>query len=131
VLDAADGFFPRIAACDKTLPIIPSVFIENAFKYSAHGSQIRICIDPHQGGEYCLVSVTNESEGQQILDERVFLKGYRANTHRDGSGNGLYVAQLIAKQHGAKISVQSVLVSSTRVRHTFRLAFKVLGGSRQ
>lgn len=131
VLDVAEGFYPRIAACDKTLPVIPSVFIENAFKYSAHGSQVRIRIDPHEGGAYCVVSVTNESEGQQLLDERVFLKGYRANTHRDGSGNGLYVAQLIAKQHGAKITVQSVPVSPARVRHTFRVVFKVIGGARK
>jgi signal transduction histidine kinase len=117
---------PRIAACDKTFHIIPSVFIENALKYSAPGSEIRIFLGPDEDGEHCVIKVTNESEGQQLLDDRVFLRGYRANKHGDGSGNGLFIAQEIAKQHKSLITVQSSIVSQNRLRHSFELVLKAI-----
>jgi light-regulated signal transduction histidine kinase (bacteriophytochrome) len=127
-MKAEEGYRPRIAACEKTLHILPSVFIENAMKYSAPGTVIRVSIesDPNDG-KSCVVSVESEAEGQQILDDRVFLKGYRAATGRqEGSGTGLYVAQLIAKQHNTAITVQSQPNGPTRVRHTFRVKFRTL-----
>src|SRR4029077_4703726 len=41
-LDAPQGFSPRVDACDKTFPIIPSVLIENALKYSVPESDVRV-----------------------------------------------------------------------------------------
>lgn len=124
LLRAPSNYFPRIAANDKTLHILPSVFIENALKYSKPGSDVRISLEPDSYDEHCIVTVINDSEGQQQLDDRVFQRGFRANSLRDGSGNGLYVAQLIAKQHGTQIRVESCILSSTSVRHTFKVPFK-------
>jgi light-regulated signal transduction histidine kinase (bacteriophytochrome) len=128
LMKSEDGYRPRIAACEKTLHILPSVFIENAMKYSAPGTVIRVSIesDPNDSRS-CVILVESESEGQQILDDRIFQKGFRAATGRqDGSGIGLYVAQLIAKQHNTVITVQSLPIGPTRVRHTFRVKFRTL-----
>ena len=119
---------PKILACDKTLHILPSVFIENAIKYSAAGTEINIKIesDPNDRRS-CVVTIESEAEGQQILDDRVFQKGYRAtNSRQEGSGNGLYVAQLIAKQHNSTITVHSQPIGTARVRHTFRMKFRTV-----
>jgi signal transduction histidine kinase len=124
LLRAEHNYNPRIVANDNTLPIIPSVFIDNALKYSLPGSEIRIFIEPDTDNQSCLVTVTNDSEGQQQLDDRIFQRGYRATTHRDGTGNGLYVAQLIAEQHNTRITVDSSILSSARVRHTFSVSFR-------
>ena len=123
-LRSASGFYPRVVASDKTLHILPSVFIDNALKYSSPGSETRITLEPDNTNECCIVTVTNESDGQQILDNRVFLRGYRASPMGDGSGNGLYAAQLIAQQHNTKIEVESVLLGPYKSRHTFRIKFR-------
>jgi light-regulated signal transduction histidine kinase (bacteriophytochrome) len=128
LLRSEDGYRPKILACDKTLHILPSVFIENAIKYSAPGTEISVKIESHPADRrLCIVSVESESEGQQILDDRVFQKGYRAtDSRREGSGNGLYVAQLIAKQHKSTITVHSQPIGPARVRHTFRMEFRTV-----
>lgn len=124
ILRAQSNYSPRIAANDKTFHILPSVFIENALKYSSPGSETRITLEPDTADGNCVVTIVNESDGQQILDDRIFERGYRANPHPEGSGNGLYVAQLIAKQHKSQITVKSCRLDSTRVRHTFSMVFK-------
>lgn len=124
LLRAPNNYSPRVPACDKTFHIIPSVFIENALKYSLPGSEIRITIEPADEPQRCVVTVVNESEGQQILDNRIFERGYRANSLKDGSGIGLYVAQLVAEQHNTEIKVESIPLTATRVKHTFTVAFR-------
>ena len=125
-LHAPYNYHPTMVACDKTFHIIVSVFIENALKYSVAGSEIRIEFNPDPAGKLCVVTVASESEGNQILDERVFSRGYRASTYGDGSGNGLFVAQLIAQQHNTEITARSTIISPTRVRHTFALPLNTL-----
>ncbi len=124
IRSSVSGYSPRIAAHDKTLHIIPSVLIENSLKYSTPGSETRIVFEPSAEGGECVVKVVNDSEGRQELDERVFRRGFRFESRQDGSGNGLYVAQLIAKQHQTKITVQSQIVAPNSVRHIFEIRFK-------
>ncbi len=126
ILRSEQGYSPRIPACDKTFHILPSVFIENALKYSCPGSDTRINIESGPEDRQCVVTISNECEGQQILDDRIFERGYRANQHREGSGNGLYVAQLIAQQHKTSISIQSQVIGLNKVRHSFRVLFKTV-----
>jgi light-regulated signal transduction histidine kinase (bacteriophytochrome) len=128
IMRSEQGYSPKISACEKTIHILPSVFIENALKYSAPGTAIHVRIesDPDDRRS-CVVAIESESEGQQILDDRVFQKGYRATTsRREGSGIGLYVAQLIAKQHRSNVTVHSQPLGPTRVRHTFKMKFKTV-----
>ena len=124
IRSSVGGYSPRIAAHDKTLHIIPSVLIENSLKYSSPGSETRILFEPDGEESECIVRVVNESDGRQELDDRVFQRGFRFDTRQDGSGNGLYVAQLIAKQHHTRITVQSQIVGPNSVRHIFEIRFK-------
>lgn len=116
------NYVPHIHVCEKTFPIIPTVLISNALKYSIPGSEIRIMLE--QDGTYCVVSVISQSQGSQLLDESIFAKGVRASHGTEGSGNGLYVAQLVAQQHGTKITVSSKAFGADSVKHTFRVPFR-------
>jgi light-regulated signal transduction histidine kinase (bacteriophytochrome) len=124
VLDAPPSFSPRIDVCDKTFPIIPSVLIENALKYSSPESEVRIVFAPIDRDRVS-VAVSNTSLPLAApLTDVVFERGFRGTTDTDGSGNGLYVAQLVAKQHGTAIGVQSSDLGN-RTRVTFQVPFRV------
>jgi light-regulated signal transduction histidine kinase (bacteriophytochrome) len=123
-LDAPAGYYPRVDVCDKTFPIIPSVLIENALKYSAPASEVRVTFS-QDGPHTVTVCVSNVSLLAAPLTDAVFERGYRGPTDTDGSGNGLYVAQLVAKQHGATIRLDTSGIPNGRTRVTFCLSFKV------
>jgi len=124
VLRGPTTYHPKIRACEKTLPIIPTVLIENAVKYSKPDSEIRVYFEPVS--DTCVVRVSSLSNGQQSLDDSVFLRGVRASADKDGSGNGLYIAQLIAKQHGTRIQVQSTILGPNTVKNEFTIAFQTM-----
>lgn len=127
-LTSTYGFSPRVQACDKTFPIIPTVLIENAIKYSINNSEIQIKV--LLVNNECLISVSSDSNRSQILDQAIFKRGVRANPDRDGSGNGLYIAQLVAQQHGSLIKVESNRVNLGVVNHTFSFSMKLLTDKR-
>jgi len=102
-MQASHGFDAKIAACDKTFSIIPTVLIENALKYSIPGSPILVDIYTDHGK--CVLSVANQVAGQKQLGDSVFEKGVRATASGEGTGHGLYLAQLVAKQHGSRIKL--------------------------
>ena len=121
VLDSPANFSPIIDACDKTFPIIPATLIENAQKYAVGDSDIKISIRPD--GDFVAVQVENLANLTAPLTNRIFERGVRVSGDRDGSGNGLYVAQLVAAQHDCIIHVDTLKVSesSYRVRFHFKL----------
>ncbi len=119
------NYYPRVAACDKTFPILASVLIENAVKYSIPGGEIQI--DVTRGGtneDRCVIEVVNFAPPGE-LTSRVFQKGVRHSTDSDGSGNGLYVAELVAIQHGSKLTLLTTPVSGfpARQRVVFKMEF--------
>jgi K+-sensing histidine kinase KdpD len=72
------------------------------------------------------VRVSNLARLKAPLGNAVFDRGYRGATDKDGSGNGLYVAQLVARQHGSQLWVENAPVEGgTRV--TFGAHFLVKG----
>jgi light-regulated signal transduction histidine kinase (bacteriophytochrome) len=109
-----------IAACDKTLPIIPTVLIENAIRYGLPNTDIDIVIEDGPTGSR--VSVSNWTRTVSGLDSSLFDKGVRASQEKDGSGHGLYVAQLVAKQHNTEIALQ-VMRDGARAHVTFSVEF--------
>jgi hypothetical protein len=115
------GYYPKIRACDKTFPIIPTVLIENSLKYSSGESGISISITPEEGN--CIVKLSNTAKLNKEISEAIFKRGKRISTDKDGSGNGLYVAQLVAKQHRTKIEFEQVQVSDTEMKCTFTMRF--------
>ncbi len=87
--------------CDKTFPIIPTVLIENAIKHSLPQTSIIVRVKRLNP---TLAQFSIRSIGQRmtsVID--VFQKGVTGGTPSSGQGFGLYLAQLVAKQHGAEI----------------------------
>jgi hypothetical protein len=122
-LDAPYNFHPKVEACDKTFPIIASVLIENAQKYSIPNAEIRVTFRPY-GAESVIVSVSNLASFKGSLSNKVFEKGYRGVSDREGSGNGLYVAQLVARQHRTQLNVEAVDAGNGRTKVTFWAYFR-------
>jgi len=116
-------YHPKIYACIKTFPIIFTVLIENAIKYSTGGSPTHIKIVAN--GSLCEISVSNISE-YAMIDSSIFKRGARGITDKDGSGNGLYVAQLVARQHRSNISVETLPIQNGKMVCTFKISFQTV-----
>ncbi len=124
VITAPNGYSPRISCCDKTLPIIPTVLVENALRYSIRDTEVSVSFRPD--GELCLVEVSNLTAPNSGLTERVFERGVRVSPDSAGSGNGLYLAQLVARQHGAELRIRVDPINRERSRCTFSLSFRTV-----
>jgi len=105
VIKAPPEFHAKVAVCDKTFHIIPTVLIENALKYSLPESEIMIRLSRKDLD--LVMTVRNVFASREGLTDQVFDKGYRASSDQEGSGNGLYLARMVAKQHGATLRVSS------------------------
>lgn len=123
-LVAGAGFQARVRACDKTFAIIPTVLIENAVKYAASGSEIRVEFSVEKGDS--VTRVINMVNSTEPLTRHIFSKGVRGTSRGEGSGNGLYVAQLVARQHGGEITVESAQASLQQQRCTFTIRLPVV-----
>jgi sensor histidine kinase regulating citrate/malate metabolism len=75
------------------------------------------------------VRVSNVYAGSAILTAGVFEKGVRETSEDSGSGHGLYVAQLVARQHGTKVRVESKRIGIERMACTFSIDLKPEKGS--
>lgn len=114
---------PKIYINDKTFPIIPTVLIENALKYAALNSDVRINFQLTKK-EY-MIMVANESIDSVPLTDKIFERGVRQTIKSEGSGIGLYLAKLIAAQHDATISVVSQKLEGDRFKHCFTLKIPI------
>ncbi len=124
IMRSTNNYHPRILACEKTLPIIPTVLIENANRYSKPGTEIRIFLETV--GDMCQVTVSSLARGSIQLDDSIFKRGVRASSEKEGSGNGLYVAQLVAKQHDTLFNVRSISVGPDMMKHEFIIPFHTI-----
>ena len=88
--------------------LIPHIMIDNAIKHSDPRSEIRITIRDWADGS---VSVKFSSFGRLVPENeqlRIFERGVRgSNARREGSGLGLYIAQIVAKANGFTISYKA------------------------
>jgi len=123
ILRASHGFSGRIHACDKTFPIIPTVLIENALKYGRRNRDIEVHIYPEQSE--CVIEVGNVTEPNPLLNNSIFEKGKRATQGKEGSGHGLYLAQLVARQHGSTITLEVKPKTTNECMVTFKVRFPV------
>lgn len=82
------------------------IFLENALKYTEKGDVIRIFLT----GNGSDVVIRIEDSGIGISEDgltKVFSRFYREERHQakaDGSGLGLYIANLIVQAHGGRVS---------------------------
>jgi signal transduction histidine kinase len=123
-ISAPPSYSPRITACDKTLPIIPTVLIENALRYSLKGTEVSVSVRPAADG--CLVEVSNFVAPNPALSEAVFNRGVRLSPDSEGSGHGLYLAQLVARQHRSELKLDVDRASGTKWRCVFSIVFKTI-----
>ena len=102
--------YPPILAMKPLISQAFSNLIENAVKYSKHGSDIVISGAPYDSKAE-IVSVTIENSGIPLHQEdveRIFQRGYRTadarNLYPAGTGFGLYIAKRIVELHRGSIS---------------------------
>lgn len=105
-IQCEDHYRPRVWICDKTFHIIPNVLIGNATKYARPNSKIIVKLI--EDAEFCIVRVTNELSEKLDITDKIFNKGVRFHKDIEGTGNGLYVAQLVAQQHKIEIKMEQV-----------------------
>jgi signal transduction histidine kinase len=98
--------------------------IENALKYSLPRAQIVIKFE--SSDKYCTIRVSNETELEKPIDSSILMKGIRGSHQTEGSGMGLYLAQIVARQHNTQIEVSCVKLFEKRYRCTFSIRFALL-----
>jgi len=113
------GVRGSVKACDKTIHIIPTVLIDNAIKYAEKDTSVDVCIREHSGK--CSLEVTNYYRDANTLTADIFERGVRAST-LDGTGFGLYLAQLVAKQHSTVILLDTCFDKRIRFSVEFPIA---------
>lgn len=105
---------PGVRVDERAVSEVVYTLVDNAAKYSAKGSTIRI-VARHTGGELIQMSVEDEGRGIPIdLRDRVFDKFFRATRDGDvstqqpsGTGMGLAIAKGIIEAHDGKIWIES------------------------
>lgn len=112
-----------VMACERTLPIIVTCLIENALKYALSDRDIHVVIElvSEHGKDLVVARVTNQSQRREPLAQRIFEKGVRQAEGIEGSGHGLYLASLVAKQHNGSIGVDSRMIQDGVCECTFVL----------
>lgn len=97
---------------DRTIHIVPSAFVENAIKYSSHGTRVEVKVFEGYLNGRTIVGFEVHSTGPSASanEERGFFKqkgrGLLAKRVADGSGVGLYLAAKVAAQHHATVSAR-------------------------
>lgn len=117
VVSYAERTSVTVRCCSKTLPILITVFIENAIKYSPENGEI--CVRVFKDSEYAYFEVKNRGT-LKIKPEQLFKKGIRGDSNIEGSGIGLYLANRVATQHAGDISARQV---DDMVAVTFKMKF--------
>ena len=106
-----DDQLPSVNVDEPALVEVVYVLVDNAAKYSAPGSVIKVAA---KAGTDNMVRVIVEDQGPGIpteLRERVFDKFFRAMRDGDqgkhGTGMGLAIAQGIVEAHGGRIWIEA------------------------
>ena len=115
---------PTIAVSDFSFPILVSVLVDNALKYSLTSSYVEVRVVQVSRSE-CRLEVLNLTKPGVTLTDDVFRRGYRGDVKADGAGIGLYVASIVARQHGSELRVQTERRNG-RNRQVFSLTFRTL-----
>ena len=91
---------------------------DNAIRYNVRGGSVRLTVHPVK--DHVLIMVQDTGIGiSREHQERVFERFYRVDKSRSkatgGTGLGLAIVKHIAAQHGAKITMKSVLGKGTTI----------------
>ena len=101
-----DGAYIRNSLCFESIEFIPLILLDNALKYSAPGSVVKIEISQL----YNKARIKVKSIGPLVCDEykdKIFEKYIRDKSaeefSKDGIGMGLWIAKQILETHNSKI----------------------------
>jgi signal transduction histidine kinase len=97
------------------------IVLDNAVKFTDAGGQVLVSVSMHEGVPTFSVEDTGIGIKKEELS-RVFQRFFRGETARsrtEGAGLGLSIASWIAREHGARISLNSEPGVGTRVIVTF------------
>jgi two-component system sensor histidine kinase KdpD len=107
-----DQELPAVRVDERAVSEVVYTLVDNAAKYSAPGTRIKISATVADG--MAQMSVEDEGEGiPAALRERVFDKFFRAtrdgdvSTRPSGTGMGLAIAKGIVEAHAGKIWIES------------------------
>jgi two-component system phosphate regulon sensor histidine kinase PhoR len=119
---AVDGASAMIEGDRRRVAQIVRNLIDNAVKFSAGGSTVRVGIDG--SGDNVVLSVADSGEGIPDRElSRIFQRFYQVDRSRSktrpGSGLGLAIVKHLAQMHHAAIDVESAV----GVGSTFRVRF--------
>ena len=103
-----EGIF--VCGCAAQLQQAAGVYLDNAQKYAAPGTTVRVTL-ARCGGHKARLAVATQGEAiPQNELQNIFKRFYRTDPahHRDGSyGLGLAIAAGVAEQHGGKVWAES------------------------
>ncbi|MFO7152377.1 MAG: HAMP domain-containing sensor histidine kinase [Bacillota bacterium] len=111
---ACDSDLPEITADENRIKQVLINLLDNAFKFTEPGGEVRLSAR----GEGGFVRVTVEDTGCGIAEKdlpHVTEKFYKADSRQPGSGLGLAICQEIAKLHGGRLEIESRQGEGTRV----------------
>jgi len=108
-LEPAGHDLPPVAADEGQLRQVLDNLIDNAFKYSPDGGEVRIRVEP--ADDYVRFAVSDEGLGIPRPEEaRIFEKFYRLDPHMargiGGTGLGLYIARELVRRMSGRIWVE-------------------------
>lgn len=89
---------------------LPLLLIDNAVKYSLNGKEVTVAVED-TGADGVRIEVASFGPGVPPAERpRIFEKGFRSSTATryagEGLGLGLYIAQIIARAHGAQLEYE-------------------------
>ena len=121
-------FCSRIDAFYQYRPPLERILtnlLDNALKFSNYGSRIDIIISENANNDSINIAIKDEGIGiLPELQSRIFERTFRVedsrNTKTGGSGLGLYIANELAQQIDASISVESELNVGTTMTLTLK-----------
>jgi signal transduction histidine kinase len=111
---------------NRTIHIIPSVFIDNAIKYSERGDAVDVHVWDEQRDGIPVISVEVTSRGPTATQEEMrdlFVRrnrGQAAKGVAEGSGIGLTLAKIVADQHKGWISANQRTLPAGRSEWQFK-----------
>ena len=112
-----------VAVIADNLKKITEELVDNACKFSAYGSPVRV-IGREDGGNFEL-TVTDQGRGmtrEQISKIAPHVQFERSVYEQQGAGLGLTIAKRLAEIQGGKLSIESVPGQQTTVRVSFPLS---------
>jgi CheY-like chemotaxis protein/anti-sigma regulatory factor (Ser/Thr protein kinase) len=112
-----------IQISDSYLITIAKEIIDNAFKFSAEGSEIRVLGD-WENGDFCL-SVTDHGQGfapEHLAGLGAYIKFEKKLYIQQGTALGLAIAKRLVDLHDGRLEIESVPYEETTVKVFLPLA---------